>query len=1278
MIYSVVCFFCFHNAEPDFNVPTNSVETEASGLAESSSAAKQSEASPVTLPQPEQVEEQHQDDTVDGAQMEQGPKEEEDADDGDYNPADDDVDSEDELDRPDAINDEDATAIFQAIEASLQESKDEIVSGGANERVVDDGVREEDGKEDKRRGSHLAEVNDVTLNANSVRIGLPIQNLPVQNLSLQNLPVRKQNKVICTLKDVLTCSICHKSFDDASLTKQHVKETHDIYKKHACTFCDMRFFKPYGLRAHIKSKHSERVRKQCEKCLKVLLAKNFDAHVCTSTVRKGTRRGLQNEKQERKVPSDGDFIKFEQEEFNDGDGGGDDSADGDETISPNDNDSNEQVTGGHDVDDDKDATHKSDIPVSKESHQIGGGVVEVMDSTDSTVHGSSDKKHDVMEEERENEGSSLESEPTDAPVDASSVSRSSPDGSDAPTFKRKFGLTCNICQQTFDDPLLTKQHVEETHDIYKKHACTFCDMRYFKPFMLKSHIDNVHKGRNIKKKCNKCLKVILVKNFESHVCLRGSKGKPSKCTVCGRKFSTKTELKKHSKEHRISKYVPTMTRSRSRALQLRKNAVSFAAKQNVCTICNKRLSSHRSLKVHTKVMHEKTKRHFCDVCGEGFMWIHRLKRHSAIHDPSRVNKSQEEFPCTKCKKVYRVKGSFDKHVCREPSFKFHCKKCGQKCRTEALLESHENEVHKKIKSHFCDICGSGFVRRSDMLYHKRDMHSLATETKSIVCQLCNKKLSSHKTLRNHMKWMHESHEKKFKCSFCDKKFSHRGNMNMHIKTQHSAKREKHEYPIIQCSKCLKIYRFKASFEKHRCKESASLKFQCKLCGQRCTSEAFLKKHDNEFHKKIKSHFCDLCGSGFVKRSDMLRHQRIFHEGTEKYSPCDICGKIFTNRYLKIHRFNVHVRKQGEGLELEKFCQCEVCGKLFQTDRLLKAHMTRHQDKKEKCNFCDKVFRLTHELKIHVESVHLKLRNVLCSHCGKGFYSESNLREHVDTVHKKNKPHACHECNKRFYYRNKLLAHLKVHERRRQLKAKPRPTYPCDQCDLVCSSKSQLEIHKASHSTERNFKCDQCGNTYKTVYGLKTHRSSVHLKLRPHECQECDKKFFTKGALLTHVKEIHRQIRTKYPCSVCDKVFSTITDCNIHEDWHKGLIQLKCETCGKEFSTKVALHNHRKRHRDDAWRCSDCGKCFKTAQLRTKHQKQEHEGRWDWNRCNECDKEFATHNSLLRHMRNHQGGGFKCADCGLTFTTVYAKVKHRKEEHRGPNNAESQVTSGPMF
>ena len=1233
------------------------------------------------------MEEHHQDDTVDGTQMEQGSKEEEDTDDdiddADYSPAEDDVDSEDELEGQDAINDEDATAIFQAIEASLKESKGEDVGGGVSEGMVDGGVKEEDEKEDERHGNQLAEVNDVKLNEISIRTGLPIQTLPNQILPVQNLSVQKQSKVINALTDGLTCSICHQSFENASLTKQHVKETHDIYKKHACSFCDMRFFKPYGLKAHIKNKHSERERKQCEKCLKILLVKNFDGHLCTGTVRKGTKRGLQKKKQERKESLAGDVVKIEQG-VSDGDGGDDDTAASDDMISPNGNGSNEQVRGSCDVD--KTATHKPDVPVSTEDHLIADGAVEVTEDTDSTVHESSDQKHDVVEKDRGNEGRSLESEPMDAAVDASSMSISSLGRSDAPkqgkeiTFKRKFGLTCNVCQQTFDDPSLTKQHVKETHDIYKKHACTFCDMRYFKPSMLKAHIENMHTGKNIKKKCDKCLKVILVKNFASHVCLRGAKGKPSKCTVCGNKFSTKTELKKHSKEHRIAKYVPTMTRSRSRALQLRKNAISFATKQHVCTICNKRLSSHRSLKVHTQVVHEETKRHYCNVCGVGFMWIHRLKRHSAIHDPNRVNKSQEEYPCTKCKKVYKVKGSFDKHVCREPSFKFQCKKCGQKCRSEALLESHENEVHKKIKSHFCDICGTGFIRRSDMLFHKRDKHSLATETKSNICQLCNKQLSSQKTLRSHMKWVHENHEKKYKCSFCGQKFSQRSNMTMHIKRQHSGKREKLEHPKIQCSICLKIYRFKASFEKHKCKKSASLKFQCKLCGQRCFSEAFLKKHDNEFHKKIKSHFCELCGSGFVKRSDLLRHQRTIHEGTEKSSPCDICGKVFTNRYLKIHKFNVHFRKQAEGLELEKCRQCEVCGKLFQTDGALKSHMIRHQDKKEKCNFCDKVFLIAHDLKVHVESVHLKLRNVLCSHCGKGFYSESNLKEHVESVHKKNKPHACQECNKRFYSRNKLLAHLKVHERRKQLQAKPRPTFPCDQCNHVCSRKSQLEIHKATHSTERNFKCDQCGNTYKTEYSLKTHHSSVHLKLRPHKCQECDKKFSSKSALLCHVKEIHRQevAYTKYPCSMCDKVFSTKNDCNIHEDWHKGLIQLKCETCGKEFSTKMGLHNHRKRHRDDAWRCSDCGKCFKTAQERTKHQKQEHEGQWDWNRCNECDKEFATHNSLLRHMKNHQGGGFKCADCGRIFSTVYAKVKHRKEEHRMANNAESQVTSGPVF
>ena len=67
----------------------------------------------------------------------------------------------------------------------------------------------------------------------------------------------------------------------------------------------------------------------------------------------------------------------------------------------------------------------------------------------------------------------------------------------------------------------------------------------------------------------------------------------------------------------------------------------------------------------------------------------------------------------------------------------------------------------------------------------------------------------------------------------------------------------------------------------------------------------------------------------------------------------------------------------------------------------------------------------HDLKRHVDVVHLGKKDYVCSLCGSEFGRESNLRRHCFSVHGKDKLYNCRACNAGFSTKKKLQDHSKT-------------------------------------------------------------------------------------------------------------------------------------------------------------------------------------------------------------------------------------------------------------
>ena len=139
--------------------------------------------------------------------------------------------------------------------------------------------------------------------------------------------------------------------------------------------------------------------------------------------------------------------------------------------------------------------------------------------------------------------------------------------------------------------------------------------------------------------------------------------------------------------------------------------------------------------------------------------------------------------------------------------------------------------------------------------------------------------------------------------------------------------------------------------------------------------------------------------------------------------------------------------------------------------------------------------------------------------------------------------------------------------------------------------STLIIHQRSHTVEKPYKCDECGEAFSQHSGLNKHKlGGKHRnspKLRKYTCDECGKTFTQLTGLRNH-KRIHTGDKT-YQCSECGKAFTR----GEHLIEHQGIHNKKpyqCKECA--FSQKTGLSHHIKIHTGEKpFECSECGRDF---------------------------------------------------------------------------------------
>ncbi|XP_047453704.1 zinc finger protein ZFAT-like isoform X2 [Mugil cephalus] len=225
----------------------------------------------------------------------------------------------------------------------------------------------------------------------------------------------------------------------------------------------------------------------------------------------------------------------------------------------------------------------------------------------------------------------------------------------------------------------------------------------------------------------------------------------------------------------------------------------------------------------------------------------------------------------------------------------------------------------------------------------------------------------------------------------------------------------------------------------------------------------------------------------------------------------------------------------------KIFACEFCNKIFKFRHSLVAHLRTHtQEKPFQCPHCDYASAIKANLNVHLRK-HTG-EKFSCQHCAFNCLSRGHLKVHIERVHLKVKQH-CSFCEKRYSDVKNLLKHMEkqhdlkdpaVQQSYQQLRLKTRQglrqlLYHCPTCNRRFKNQLERERHMLVHGPQRPFACLLCDHAATKMAALAAH---VRKHLFLYVCCACDEKFVSSQRLRSHLKESHGELDQEQAFADC--------------------------------------------------------------------------------------------------------------------------------------------------
>ncbi|KAI5645655.1 zinc-finger double domain-containing protein [Phthorimaea operculella] len=678
---------------------------------------------------------------------------------------------------------------------------------------------------------------------------------------------------------------------------------------------------------------------------------------------------------------------------------------------------------------------------------------------------------------------------------------------------------CELCFKGFREAVTYSNHMKK-HDpaVSGNLQCDMCKMQFNHPRQVYKHMRLTHLFRFNCAACNyTCYNV---NQAQCHY--KWHKNVTFTCEFCNKVFRKQSTRLTHIRV----KHPSTI----------------------ICDICGHSFVSDSGLYCHKKYAHtpdeiasseamkkDRTDPHYCADCDIQFLSATAFKTHlGSSNKHASTNVSTKPVRLSRPGRITAAKRAAGRPRCGSSDIvnnglptATNCEICNEFLSNDVQAKKHYESEHPGadyLKRYMCDVCGHTTRQYANLMVHMRTH----TQEKPYECPHCDRRFSMPSNRDRHI--VVHTGEKKFQCQHCSRRFTQSSAVKLHIQTVH-----------------LKIPY--APWDKKNRKRRK--KFQYQHCSRRFTQSSAVKLHIQTVHLKIPYAPWDKKNRKRRKSSAVKLHIQTVHlkipyapwdkknrkrrkHTREKKFQCQHCSRRFTqSSAVKLHIQTVHLkipyapwdkknrkRRKSSAVKLHiqtvhlkipyapwdkknrkrrKCCQFEI--------HSLSAHVIQHTgEKKFQCQHCSRRFTQSSAVKLHIQTVHLKIPYAPWDKKNRKRRKSSAVKLHIQTVHLKI-PYA--PWDKKNRKRRKSSA-VKLHIQTVHLKI---PYAPWD----------KKNRKRRKHTREQKFQCQHCSRRFTQSSAVKLHIQTVHLKIPYAPWDKKNRKRRKSSAVKLHIQTVHLKI-----------------------------------------------------------------------------------------------------------------------------------------------------------
>lgn len=314
---------------------------------------------------------------------------------------------------------------------------------------------------------------------------------------------------------------------------------------------------------------------------------------------------------------------------------------------------------------------------------------------------------------------------------------------------------CRSCE--FASPIVHRVIIhEQRKHMEKTEACPLCNKLYSSQALVREHIKAVHAMGNGRTVCELCGVSVGTKSLQQHMKIKHDpsyvrpKPKSKKLYTCPHCKDFRATSYSRFFRHRIKahkdadKQCPHCDQKFAMMGELNRHIkfVHEGLQQETaaCPQCGKSVTK-KNMAAHVRMVHDKIRKHSCELCGRTFLTKFTLKQHIETHKPS--GQRDTKFLCAFCGKGFMNKTHYTDHLNTHTGARPHvCTVCNKTFRCSPALAKHK-ELHKNINLH-CATCDLHFPSRKALRIHNNKEHST-----SLYKCVCSAVYNSHDTLVAH-------------------------------------------------------------------------------------------------------------------------------------------------------------------------------------------------------------------------------------------------------------------------------------------------------------------------------------------------------------------------------------------------------------------------------------------------------------------------------------------------------------------------------------------------